>query len=46
MGVELNLRLTTALGVELSTLEFTRGGGLSALASRLLKNMEDAADKQ
>ncbi|MBV8618837.1 MAG: SDR family NAD(P)-dependent oxidoreductase [Curvibacter sp.] len=39
MGVELNLRINTALGVEISALEFTRSGGLAALAARLLQRM-------
>ncbi|WP_027478890.1 type I polyketide synthase [Curvibacter gracilis] len=43
MAVELNLRVTTALGVEVPALEFTRGGGLNALAARLLRRMEEAA---
>ena len=43
MAVELNLRITTALNVEVSALEFTRGGGLTSLASRLLQRMEEAA---
>lgn len=43
MAVELNLRITSALGVEVSALEFTRGGGLASLAARLLRRMEEAA---
>ncbi|PJG57469.1 type I polyketide synthase, partial [Aeromonas cavernicola] len=43
MAVELNLRITTAIGVELSVLEFTRGGGVAALAARLLPRMIEAA---
>jgi NAD(P)-dependent dehydrogenase (short-subunit alcohol dehydrogenase family) len=43
MAVELNLRVTTALGVEVPALEFTRGDGLNALAARLLRRMEEAA---
>lgn len=42
MAVELNLSLTTVLGVELSVLEFNRGGGLAALAARLLPRMVEA----
>lgn len=43
MGVELNVIITTALGVEISALEFTRGEGIAALASRLLKKIEAEA---
>jgi acyl carrier protein len=42
MAVELNLILTTVLGVELSVLEFNRGGGLAALAARLLPRMVES----
>ncbi len=41
MAVELNLRIATALGVEISALEFTRGGGLASLSARLLQRMEE-----
>lgn len=40
MGVELNVIITTNLGIEISALEFTRGEGIAALASRILKKME------
>lgn len=43
MAVELNLQITTAIGIEVSALEFTRSGGLASLAARLMRRIEEGA---
>lgn len=43
MGVELSARIDSTLDLEVPALEFTRGGGLSHLAGRLLERMEVGA---
>lgn len=39
MAVELSARIATSLDLEISALEFTRGGGVTSLATRLLDRM-------
>lgn len=44
MAVELNMRINASMGVEVTALEFTRGGGIASLSARLLQRMEEAAE--